>query len=242
MQAGDEGLATAALHVEGLSEEEQAQADQEQAAWAAAEAAAAELMAEEEQAQAKQQQAVVKAAAKKAKKQKQKAKKQLQLPQAESSDQPTPSEASQPAAATPASDTSGRPDDAADNVHDNAPDNAPDDAPDEAPDNAPDSGTDLIQAMRPIAAMQPQQQQQGLLNRQPKAGAKNRDSKPASWAEICSVACAQLAPSEGMMSVGAAPSLTCTSNPLPCPHTLVCSKGKGAAQSSPSDVERQGCA
>ncbi len=183
MQAGDDDSVTAAPPAEGLSEEEQAQADQEQAAWATAEAAAAELMAEEEQAQAKQQQAVVKAAAKKAKKQKQKAKKQLQLPQAESSDQPTPSEASQPAAATAAFDTSG------------LPDNAPmEDA----------SDTDLIQAMRPvkaqhkegvlpqtqtvIGAMQQQQQQQGLLNRQPKAGTKDPDSKPASWADICSVA------------------------------------------------------
>jgi len=32
------------------------------------------------------------------------------------------------------------------------------------------------------------QQQQGLLNRQPKAGTKDPDSKPASWADICSVA------------------------------------------------------
>ena len=84
----------------------------EQAAWATAEAAAAELMAEEEQAQAKQQQAVVKAAAKKARKQKQKSKKQLQVLQAESSDQPTPLDASQPAVATTASDTSGLPDNA----------------------------------------------------------------------------------------------------------------------------------
>ena len=134
MQAGNDCLATAAPPAEGLSEEEQAQADQEQAAWATAEAAAAELMAEEQQAQAKKQQAVVKAAAKKAKKQKakkQKAKKQLQLPQAEGSDQPTSSEAFQPAAAivvTAACDKSG------------LPENAPvEDAPD----------TDLIQAMRP---------------------------------------------------------------------------------------------
>jgi len=180
MQAEDDDSVTAAPPAEGLSEEEQAQADQEQAAWATAEAAAAELMAEEEQAQAKQQQAFVKAAAKKAKKQKQKAKKQLQVPQAESSDQPTPSEASQLAAATAASDTSG------------LPDNAPmEDAPD----------IDLIQAMRPMTAqhkegvspktqieIEAMQQQQGLLNRQTKAGTKDPDSKPASWADICSVA------------------------------------------------------
>ena len=181
MQAGDDDSFTAAPPAEGLSEVEQAQADQEQAAWATAEAAAAELMAEEEQAQAKQQQAVVKAAAKKAKKQKQKAKKQLQLPQAESSDQPTPSEASQPAAATAAFDTSG------------LPDNAPmEDA----------SDTDLIQAMRPVTAQQKegvspqaqigvgamQQQQQGLLKRQSKSGTKDPEAKPASWAGIGSVA------------------------------------------------------
>ena len=178
MQAGNDCLATAAPPAEGLSEEEQAQADQEQAAWATAEAAAAELMAEEQQAQAKKQQVLVKAAAKKAKK-------QLQLPQAESSDQPTSSEAFQPAAAivvTAACDKSG------------LPDNAPvEDAPD----------TDLIQAMRPatrdcetqgvlpptqigLGAMQ--QQQQGLLNRQPKAGTKDSEAKPATWADICSVA------------------------------------------------------
>jgi hypothetical protein len=177
MQAGDEGLATTALPAEGFNEEEQAQADQEQAARATAEAAAAELMAEEQQAQAKQQQAAVKAAAKKAKKQEQKAKKQLQLQQAESSDQPTPSESSQLAPATAASDH-----------------------PNDAPDNALDSSTDLIQAMRPvtaqhtnsvspqiqieIGAMQQQQQQQqqhqGLLNKQTKAGTDDPDSKVAS--------------------------------------------------------------
>jgi len=168
MQAGDDDSFTAAPPAEGLSEEEQAQADQEQAAWATAEAAAAELMAEEEQAQAKQQQAFVKAAAKKAKKQRQKAKKQLQVPQAESSDQPTPSEPSQPAAATAASDTSG------------------------LPDNAPDSSTDLIQAMRPVTVQQKegvspqaqieamQQQQPGLLKRQSKSGTKDPEAKPAS--------------------------------------------------------------
>jgi len=177
MQAGNDCLPAAAPLAEGLSEEEQAQADQEQAAWAAAEAAAAELMAEEQQAQAKKQQAAVKAAAKKAKKQK--AKKQLQGPQAESSDQPTSSEISQHAAVA-ACDSSG------------LPDNAPmEDAPD----------TDLIQAMRPatcdrktqgvspqtqtgVGAMQ-QQQQQGLLSRQPQAATKVSDSKPASWADIC---------------------------------------------------------
>ena len=178
MQAGDDDSFTAAPPAEGLSEVEQAQADQEQAAWATAEAAAAELMAEEEQSQAKKQQAVVKAAAKKAKKQKQKAKKQLQVPQAESSDQPTPSEASQHAAATAASDTFGLPDDASDN------------------------GTDLIQAMRPVTAQQKegvspqaqigvgamQQQQQGLLKRQSKSGTKDPEAKPASWAGIGSVA------------------------------------------------------
>ena len=172
-QAADDNAVTAAP-AEGLSEEEQAQADQEQAAWATAEAAAAELMAEEQQAQAKQQQAVVKAAAKKAKKQQQKAKKQLEVPQAESSDQPTPSGASQPAAATAASHTSG------------------------LPDNAPDSSTDLIQAMRPVTAQRKegvspqaqteamQQQQQGLLKRQSKSGTKDSQAKPASWADICS--------------------------------------------------------
>jgi hypothetical protein len=167
VQAGDDN-AVAALPAEGLSEEEQAQADQKQAAWATAEAAAAELMAEEQQAQAKQQQAVVKAAAKKAKKQQQKAKKQLQVPQAESSHQPTPSQPSQPAAATAACDTSG------------------------LPDNAPDSSTDLIQAMRPVTVQQKegvspqaqieamQQQQPGLLKRQSKSGTKDPEAKPAS--------------------------------------------------------------
>ncbi|DBA65711.1 TPA: hypothetical protein ACH3X2_002758 [Trebouxia sp. C0005] len=124
-QVGEDVTVTALLPAAVLSEDEQAQADQEQAAWAAAEAAAAELMAEEEQAQTKQQQAVVKAAAKKAKKQKQRAKHHLQLPQDKSSDQrKTPKAAS----VTAAFDTSG--------PH----------------HNRLDSGTDLIQAMHPVAA------------------------------------------------------------------------------------------
>ena len=166
MQAGEDITVTAVAPAEVLSEEDQAQADQEQAAWAAAEAAAAELMAEEEQAQAKQQQAVVKAAAKKAKKQKQRAKNQVQLPQDESSDQrKTPKAAS----ATAAFDTSGL-------LH-----------------NALDSRTDLIQAMHPVAAQHKEgglaqtqtvvgamQQQQGPLNRLPKAGTRDSHTKPAS--------------------------------------------------------------
>ncbi len=168
MQAGEAFAVTAVPPAEVLSEEEQAQADQEQAAWAAAEAAAAELMAEEQQAQAKQQQAAVRAAAKKAKKQMQRARDQLPLPQDNSSDQPkTPKAAS----ATAALDTSGL-------LH-----------------NALDTGTDLIQAMHPVAAQHKegglaqtqtvigaiqQQQQQGPLKRLPKTGTRDSHTFSAS--------------------------------------------------------------